>query len=247
MPAAPTSVYGDDSLASLFLKTATAHPDGLALVSSRGNLTYRDLLSRAVCLALVLRQNGATRGTLVGIWLSRSVESVVAVLGTLLCGAAYVPIDPTYPTQRQQFLIDDSQLSLVVTSRQVGMPAIALGSATVVDIDTITSQTLTTDQLTTFEPTPTTADDLIYVLYTSGSTGRPKGVVVGQGSLLNYVVWARGAYGGGLTFPFFTSLAFDLTLTSPGCPARGASVMTVQARSMPSPVVANGTSGGRPV
>ena len=189
MPAAPTSVYGDDSLASLFLKTATAHPDGLALVSSRGNLTYRDLLSRAVCLALVLRQNGATRGTLVGIWLSRSVESVVAVLGTLLCGAAYVPIDPTYPTQRQQFLIDDSQLSLVVTSRQVGMPAIALGSATVVDIDTITSQTLTTDQLTTFEPTPTTADDLIYVLYTSGSTGRPNGVCGPNGPTLNRLRW----------------------------------------------------------
>ena len=117
------------------------------------------------------------------------VESVVAVLGTLLCGAAYVPIDPTYPMQRQQFLIDDSQLSLVVTSRQVGMPAIALGSATVVDIDTITSQTLTTDQLTTFEPTPTTADDLIYVLYTSGSTGRPNGVCGPNGPTLNRLRW----------------------------------------------------------
>jgi amino acid adenylation domain-containing protein len=182
-------VYGDDSLASLFLKAATSHPDALALTSSRANLTYRDLLSRAVCLAQVLRQHGATRGTLVGIWLSRSVESVVAVLGTLLCGAAYVPIDPTYPTQRQQFLVDDSQLSLVVTSRQAGMPAVALGSATVVDIDTLAGQTLTADQVAAFVPTRTMAADLLYVLYTSGSTGRPNGVCGPNGPTLNRLRW----------------------------------------------------------
>lgn len=187
MPAAPTSANEDDSLASLFLKTATTHPDSVALLSSRGSLTYRELLAASVSLAQVLRSHGATRGTLIGIWLSRSVESVVAVLGTLLCGAAYVPIDPTYPTQRQQFLIEDSQLALIVMSTQQGTPSIPLGPVTLLDIDSVAA--LPAEQVRRFVPTPTHSDDLLYVLYTSGSTGRPNGVCGTHGATLNRLRW----------------------------------------------------------
>lgn len=191
MPAAPTSAYDDDSLSSLFLQTAMSRPDSVALTSCRGSLTYRELLSAAVSLAEVLRSRGAAKGTLVGIWLSRSVESVIAVLGTLLCGAAYVPIDPTYPTQRQQFLIEDSQLSLMVMSQKQGMPKLALGEVTLLDMDSIAQ--LSPERVLQFVPTPTHARDLLYVLYTSGSTGRPNGVCGTHGATLNRLRWGLAA------------------------------------------------------
>ena len=172
MVAAPNFSFEDDSLTTHFLRLATNHPQSVAILSSKGHLSYGELLRRALVVAQALRGHGVTRGVLVGIALPRSVESLLAVLGTLLAGGAYVPIDPEYPAERQRFLLADSQVSVVVTAGSMVPPLLELAGRAVVDLDTLSGQVPATD----FAVTETSLDDLLYVLYTSGSTGTPKGL-----------------------------------------------------------------------
>jgi non-ribosomal peptide synthetase component F len=114
-----------------------------------------------------------------------------------------VPIDPRWPLDRIRFIVEDAGCASVVTESPLDLPAPSVSFADMTAGGAGAQDTAA-------------PDDLAYVLYTSGSTGMPKGVMIERRSLANYISWAREFYGDGraLTFPLFTPLTFDLTITS---------------------------------
>jgi amino acid adenylation domain-containing protein len=176
-------------LIKLFDEAARARPDALALVSSRGSCTYAQLRARVAAVAGALRALGVGRETLVGVSVPRSIESIVAVLGVLWAGGAYVPIDPVYPPERQRAMAADAGIGvLLVAPELAGVPEWA-ASLAIVDVSA-----------THEGPVPALPEvapsDLLNVLFTSGSTGRPKGVCGTHAAMLNRLEWAWS------TFPF---------------------------------------------
>lgn len=157
----------------LFARAVADRPDAVAVVCGEGSLTYRELSGLVAHAAAALRRRGAGPGTLIGIGLPRGRGQLVAVLASLACGAAYLPLDPGYPAERLAFIRSDSRLSLRITPHPDG-------PGDLVPAD------LAPDGPDTPElPTGPTPAHPAYVLYTSGSTGRPKGVEVPHSALAN--------------------------------------------------------------
>jgi amino acid adenylation domain-containing protein len=152
----------------------------------------------------------------VGVLLRHSTDTLVAILGILKSGAAYVPLDPEHPIKRVRQLLADSNTPVVVTTADL---AGILGDDQVrVCLD---GDTPALDRQPTASPgVPVSAEAAAYVIYTSGSTGRPKGIVISHRALVNYIVWANATYLNGepLRFALHSSLSFDLTVTSIFCP-----------------------------
>lgn len=158
-----------------FEAQAARAPDAVAVTCESGRLTYRELNERANQLAHLLRKNGAGPDVLVGLCLERTLELVVAILGILKSGAAYVPLDPTYPKERVAYILADAHAPLLVT--QVKLAEGLTGhSAKAICLD---RDAAALAQESTANPAlTTTAENLAYVIYTSGSTGRPKGMLI---------------------------------------------------------------------
>src|SRR4029077_555360 len=181
--------------------------------------TYRDLNERANQIAAHLRSLGVGPGELVTVFMEHSVEVVVAILGILKAGAAYVPVDPSSPKERIAFMLRDITeglggiLPTLVTQSRLA-DRLAIGSSLVVMVDN--DSVAISNHSKSDPPSQIGPRDLAYVIYTSGSTGKPKGVMIEHRSLVNYVWWAREKYcqGERLAWPLFSSLAFDLTVTS---------------------------------
>lgn len=181
--AAPTWTVVD-----AFLDGVDAHPDHHALVEGSQTWSYAELHDAACSIAAHFETD-----QVVGLHIGRSAHAVITLLGVLLAGASYVPLDPEWPAARVKRVADDAKVARIVTAADVDV-LLALGQSTA-----------------PIRPTP---DQLAYVLYTSGSTGMPKGVRIPHRALATYVRWARETYGEGLTFPLFSQLTFDLTVTS---------------------------------
>jgi amino acid adenylation domain-containing protein len=156
------------------------------------NLTYTELDARASHLGAYLRSLGAGADAPVAICLERSFDYVIAALAAWKAGAAYLPIDPSWPAERRTFVAKDAQARVLVTrsSQTFHNPA---GARFVVDLDTDADQIGRT-QLP-IHPVETRRENLAYIIYTSGSTGQPKGVEVTHGNLLNLVFWHRRTFG----------------------------------------------------
>jgi amino acid adenylation domain-containing protein len=209
----------DQTIIELFEAQVARTPDDGAIRLADQSLTYRELNDRANQLAAHLRTLGVGPNHLVALYMEHSLEVVGAILGVLKAGAAYVPIDPASPKERIAFLLQDitdglaGTVPVVVTQARLesGLPS---GGAHVVTLDAdfaaITGHPVLNPQA---RVSPTS---LAYVIYTSGSTGTPKGVMIEHRSLVNYIWWANKQYcqGERLTWPLFSSLAFDLTVTS---------------------------------
>ncbi|MCZ6773806.1 MAG: amino acid adenylation domain-containing protein, partial [Proteobacteria bacterium] len=193
-----------------FERQAAATPRNIAVVCGDDTLIYTELNDRANRLAQELRRRGVGAGVVVGVAMDRSVEAVVSIIGILKAGAAFLPIDPGYPDSRVEFVVEDAAVRLVLTLGD----SLPCEGVEALDVTGDFWQGLA--EVNGNPPTRASADELAYIIYTSGSTGFPKGVMVGHGSVANYVLWAADRYTQGkvLAFPLFSSLAFDLTVTS---------------------------------
>ena len=188
-------------------------PDRVALECEGQRVTYEELDHRANQWAHHLHDRVPTHG-LVALFLPRSPELLVAILACLKAGVAYLPLDRQTPRARVTALVQDSNAAAVMTTSEgaLCLPPESRSIALMVDAAAEQRQRQPNTRLSA-RPA---ADALAYVIYTSGSTGAPKGVAVEHGALANYVFWAREHYldGKRLDFPLFTSVSFDLTVTS---------------------------------
>ncbi len=201
----------DRTVPHLFAEQAQRTPEAVAVVCGGREQTYRELAETAARLARRLRLHGVAPGQRVGVHLERSPGLVAAVLAVLEAAAVLVPLDPEQPAGRLGFIVADAGVCLLITRR--GLPALADGEVPLLLLDEVLEVLAESSGPPSGGPSPA---DVAYVIYTSGSTGQPKGVEVTHRSLVNYLWWAREAYLGGQPWSFglYTSIAFDLTLTS---------------------------------
>src|SRR4029079_11453921 len=158
-----------------FEQQAERTPDRIAIQFGCDRMTYRELDRRSNQLARILLRHGARPDSLVAICMDRSLEMIVSMLATLKAGAAYLPIDPSYPPERIRMTLEDAnplviltQDSLAATLPEVSVPIISIDA----------SQDLIATQEATKPASAVQSENLAYVIYTSGSTGKPKGVMV---------------------------------------------------------------------
>ena len=187
-------------------------PDAIAVRDSDRQLTYQALNQQANQLAAILRQQGVGPERLVGICLRRSVDLVIALLGVLKAGGAYLPLDPALPRERLRFMLEDACVAVTIVE-DATFPLVESGaSAMTLNLN----RDWQSDAETGDGLSPVSPDHLAYVLYTSGSTGRPKGTLVTHRGLANYLHWSVQDYavadGGGA--PVQSSIGFDATITS---------------------------------
>ncbi|TRU41490.1 MAG: amino acid adenylation domain-containing protein, partial [Microcystis aeruginosa Ma_QC_Ca_00000000_S207] len=152
----------------LFEEQVKRTPDAVAVVCSQQQLTYNELNRRANQLAHYLQSLGVKPDTLVGICLERSLEMIVGLLGILKAGGAYLPLDPEYPSERLSFMLEDAQLSLLLTQQKLG-ENLPQHQASIICLDTDWEKIAENSSQSNPENT-VTPDNLAYVIYTSGST-----------------------------------------------------------------------------
>jgi amino acid adenylation domain-containing protein len=186
---------------------ADRYPDREAVRFSGERLTYAELLGRTNRLARVLREQGVMRGDRVGIYLPKSLESVVAVYGIMKAGAAYVPLDPFAPAARLSSVIGDCGIRHLITKaakldgvqqlvkEQTGLECV-IGLEPQADllVRTVSWEEVDNTPAGSVPDVGTSEQDIAYILYTSGSTGHPKGIVHTHRSGLSFAQWAAKTY-----------------------------------------------------
>jgi amino acid adenylation domain-containing protein len=202
-----TDYPADKCVHHLFEEQVERFPDNIAAVVGDEQLTYRELNQRANQLAHHLQTLGVGPEVLVGLFMERSLEMVVGLLGILKAGGAYLPLDPKYPPERLAMMVTEAQPLVLLSQNQLldSLPG-TCAKIIALDKDWTTNQPLT-------NPTSTVKPDhLAYVIYTSGSTGRPKGVQIIHAALTNFLTSMQQRPG--LTrqdaFVAVTTLAFDI-------------------------------------
>ena len=171
----------DKTVSTLFEEQAARIPDAIAVEFGSDHLTYRELDHRANVLASELQKRGLKPEALVGLYVDRSLEMVVGLLGIMKAGGAYVPLDPSFPKDRLAFMAADAQISILVTQERL-VHELPEHQAQVVCVDALDLAQSTLPHLA-----ESSASALAYVLYTSGSTGRPKGVQISHRALVNFL------------------------------------------------------------
>jgi amino acid adenylation domain-containing protein len=191
-----------------FAERARKRPDAVAVEGPGRTLTYAGLRRRARCLARRLADRGAGPGHRVGLAVARSVDAVVGALGILETGAAYVPLDPTYPAERLAFMAADAGVTLAVTAAGASPAGLPAGVATV-------ALAGDADEAPDGRGLPSAAPgEPAYVIYTSGSTGTPKGVVLTHRTLARFATCYGAAVGLGPDSRTlqFSSFSFDASV-----------------------------------
>lgn len=198
----------DINFIDLFSKQVIKTPGAPALVSRGEVITYKQLDERSTSLAYELKLQGISAGDVVTVLLDRTPLFMYTVLGILKTGAAFLPIDSEYSDERITYLLKDSGSKITVTQKAY---LDRLGDSHVLDLESVDLKSMR--DFSEFVPGKSSS---AYIIYTSGSTGLPKGVRVGHKSLTNYLKWAKNYYHveSESQFAFFTSSAFDLSITS---------------------------------
>jgi amino acid adenylation domain-containing protein/non-ribosomal peptide synthase protein (TIGR01720 family) len=195
---------------------AAASPAAIAVRGEQSVRSWRDLDRQARAVASTLRAHGVGLESRVGLCLPRSPEWVVAMLGVLYSGAAYVPFEPGQPPARLAELVSDSAVRVIIGGDEpdaslaaLGVPVVAIGESAA---GSAWVERAGTDERAVPPESAVTAESAVYVIYTSGSTGRPKGVVVTHGALHNYVqgLLDRLALPAGLSMAMVSTVAADL-------------------------------------
>ncbi|HEX6908837.1 MAG TPA: amino acid adenylation domain-containing protein, partial [Longimicrobium sp.] len=204
----------DACIHDLFEAQARRTPDTVALACGAQSLTYAELDERASRLANHLAGMGVGPEVRVGICLERAPELLVAILGVMKAGGAWVPVDPAHPAERIAYTFGDAAVSVVLTQARLADGLPARDGVPVVAVDGAWAR-IAAERAAPVR-SGVTSENLAYVIYTSGSTGRPKGVAMHHRGVVNYIDWGIRHYGadGGNGAPVFTSMAVDLTLTN---------------------------------
>lgn len=194
-----------------FERQVVKNPQKAALSFKEEIITYSELNKKTDKLANYLLNCANCPNKLVGLMADQSLSAIYSILGILKAGMAYLPIDPHSPIERISYIVNESGVTLLLTdgAAESRLPS----EITCITVDEEFLNGIECDKPVDFFPD---AKDLAYVIYTSGSTGRPKGVMIEHGSLANYIMWAKGEYNvlPDDVFPLYSSLSFDLTVTS---------------------------------
>lgn len=209
---------GDKTIPRLFEEQVQKNPGNTALEYEEKRVTYSELKDLTGKLAAKLQASGIGPGAIVGMLCERSLEAIVSILAVLQAGGAYVPIDPAYPVERKSYIIENSGIKVLLIEKELEQQESEfLASAPnikniIVDYHTLMQETVDRP----FEKPGISSDDLAYIIYTSGTTGNPKGTLLRHRNVINYIWWGANFYvkGGQVSFPLYTSLSFDLTVTS---------------------------------
>jgi amino acid adenylation domain-containing protein len=195
----------------LFEAQVEKTPDAVAVVFENQQLSYRELNQRANQLAHHLQQLGVKPEVLVGICVERSLDMVIGLLGILKAGGAYVPLDPSYPTERLAFILEDTQVPVLLTQQQL-IENLPQHQAKVVCLDADWENVA---QQSPQNPiSKCTIDNLAYIIYTSGSTGQPKGVLVNHSNVVRLFAATESWYNFNQydVWTLFHSIAFDFSV-----------------------------------
>ncbi|HEY2194794.1 MAG TPA: non-ribosomal peptide synthase/polyketide synthase, partial [Actinomycetospora sp.] len=213
------------TLPELFEAQVERTPDAVAVVFQGVELSYAELNDGANRLARLLIECGAGPERFVALALSRSAQTIVALLAVVKAGAAYLPIDPAYPAERIAFLLEDAGPVLVVTTSELSERVPAVPGVARLVLDAVqTTEALAglpgNDVVDTDRACPLSPAHPAYMIYTSGSTGRPKGVVVAHQNVVNLVRWAASDVGASALSRVVasTSLNFDVSVFEIFCP-----------------------------
>lgn len=198
-------------LHGLFEQQAAKTPDAPAVTFKGRSLSYAELDARANQLAWHLVGMGVTPDTRVALVMERSLELVVAILGVLKAGGAWVPIDPGYPAERIGWMLADSRAPILVTQSSL-VETLPDTAARILRVEEL--ETLVAHHPETPPPTAVTPDDLAYVIYTSGTTGRPKGAMLPHRGVHSRMLWQREGceIGPGDVFMQKASISFDVSV-----------------------------------
>jgi tyrocidine synthetase-3 len=216
----------DKTIHQLFTQQVSRTPDHSALVFHDKQLTYQELNRKSNQLARLLREKGVREENMVGILLDRSLEAVICILSVFKSGAAYLPIDSQYPPERIRYILNDSNLGVLVTTPKLQVKVKAeveenFGQPPRLPLEFIDVETTLAPA---FEPSPSTLTststcrvspaNLAYVIYTSGSTGRPRGVMIEHFSVLNLILCQRRRSGmtPGDRVLLFSPISFDASV-----------------------------------
>ncbi len=174
------------TIPTLISKIATQRPTDTAVVFKDSLLTYKELDEKTNYLAEELIKTGVKKNEFVGVLFNRSLEMIVSIIAILKAGAAYMPINPDYPSDRIDYMISDSNCKIILASEDINYDNSEINKLNF-KIDELENKE-TFENLN--EPT-----DLAYIIYTSGSTGKPKGVMIEHRSILNTLYWRSKEYG----------------------------------------------------
>jgi amino acid adenylation domain-containing protein len=202
----------ENCIHQLFEEQVERTPDAVAVVFEDNVLTYAELNDRANQLAHYLQSLGVKPEVLVGICLERSLEMVIGLLGILKAGGAYVPLDPDYPSDRLSYMLNDSQVSVLLTQQKLLNSLPPEHTTQIICLDTDWGAIAAQSQENLVSGT--SQNNLAYVIYTSGSTGKPKGVLVSHQNVTRLFAATQSWFHFHETdvWALFHSIAFDFSV-----------------------------------
>ena len=218
--------FPDVCIHQRFEYQAQNHPEAVAVAFESKRLAYGELNQKANQLARYLRNLGVGPGTLVGLFVQKSFEVTTGILGILKNGCAYVPLDPAYPKERLQQMIEDSESPVILTLSNL-KKMLPETKARVICFDTDWKRI--SKEKTDNPKSDATSDSLAYVIFTSGSTGRPKGVCCHHKGVINLLTdfQNRQPLGVGDICSWWTSLNFDVSVYEIFSPITEGATLTI--------------------
>ena len=222
----------DEVLPEIFAASAQAHAEKPAFIGPCGTFTYAQVERRAGAIGAALAARGIGPGDVVGLWMARGPELLIAQIGIAMSGAAWLPFDADAPIERIGECLADCGAKALLTGSLFAERAKAAGAVVLVNAALVAENA---PALAKARPTGLTANDAAYVIYTSGSTGKPKGIIVTQGNICHFLRAANDLYGMRAEDVVFqgASLAFDLSMEEIWIPYLvGATLFVADARLM---------------
>ncbi|MGA4518379.1 amino acid adenylation domain-containing protein [Solibacillus silvestris] len=165
-----------------FKSVVARFSDSAAIKEGQKTITYKELNEESNKIANHLKENGLQKGEFVSIYLKRSMETVISILGIIKAGGVYVPLDPTHPVQRNKYIINDTKSSNIITSENL---LNSIQEMVTENTNFLLMENLKNLEHVNIEFTDDDIDDLAYVIYTSGTTGNPKGTLIRQRGVIN--------------------------------------------------------------